>query len=90
MHVDPQEPRLRLKIPPVLRAPLHTVASRIKMPQVIPHDGTFDPKAFVMSFGAGIQSVGGDITTMAKSLVMAITVIARTWYTTLEPGRMFS
>lgn len=61
-----------------------------KMPQVIPYSRKSDPKAFIMSFKAAIQSVGGDNTTMAKSLVMAITRIVRTWYTTLEPGRMFS
>lgn len=47
-----------------------------KMPQLNPYDGKSDPKAFLMSFEAAIQFVGGDEVTMAKSLVMAITRIA--------------
>lgn len=60
------------------------------MSHVIPYDGKSDPKAFIMRFEAAIQSVEGNRTTMAKSLLMVVTGIARTWYTTLEPGRMFS
>lgn len=45
---------------------------------------------FVMSFEAAIPSVGGDDTTMAKIFVIVITGIAWTWYTTMDPGRMFS
>lgn len=39
-----------------------------------------------MSFKETIQSIGGDVAVMAKSLVMVVTGIARTWYTTLEVG----
>lgn len=42
-----------------------------------------------MSFEAVIQSVGGDDSTMDKSLIMAVMGIAWTWYTTLEPWRIF-
>lgn len=58
-----------------------------KISQITPYD---DPKAFIMSFEAAIQSVGGGEATMAKRLVMVITGIARTWYTTLPAGRTFS
>lgn len=47
-------------------------------------------KAFIISFEAAIQSVGGDESTMAKSLVMAVTGATHTWYTTLPTGRNFS
>lgn len=59
------------------------------MPQIAPYDRKTDPKAFVMSFEAAIQSVGGDETVMAKSFVMAITGITRTWYTTHEVRMIF-
>lgn len=60
------------------------------MSQIVLYDGKTDPKVFIMSFEAAIQSVGGDEAMMAKSLVMAITGIARTWYTKLPAGRTFS
>lgn len=60
------------------------------MPQITPYDGKTDPKAFIMSFEAAIQSMGGDEAIMAKSFVMAVSGITRTWYTTLDPGKVFS
>ena len=60
------------------------------MPQITPYDEKTDLVAFLMSFEATIQSVGGDESTMAKSFVMAVTGIARTWYTTLELEKIFS
>jgi hypothetical protein len=46
--------------------------------------GKTDLAAFLVSFEAAIQSVGGDESTMAKSFVMEVTSIAHTWYTTLD------
>lgn len=61
-----------------------------KMPQITPYNGKTDPKAFIMSFEAAIQSVKGDEAIMAKIFVMAMTGITCTWYTTLEAGKIFS
>jgi hypothetical protein len=47
-------------------------------------------RRFIMSFKETIQSVGDDESTMAKSFVMAISVIARTWYSTLDARRIRS
>lgn len=60
------------------------------MPQIAPYDGNTNPKAFIMSFEAAIQSVGGNKAIMEKSFVMVVTGMARTWYTTLEAGKIFS
>jgi hypothetical protein len=54
------------------------------MPQIAPYNGKTDLAAFLMSFEAAIQLVGGDESTMSKSFVMAITRVALTWYTTLD------
>lgn len=67
-----------------------TWSHSFKMSQITLYDGKPNPKAFIMSFEAAIQSIGGGEATMAKSLVMAVTGIARTWYTTLPAGRTFS
>lgn len=63
---------------------------RIQDAQLTPYNGKTDPKAFIMSFEAAIQLVGGDDATMAKSFVMAVTDIARKWYTTIDPGKITS
>lgn len=60
------------------------------MPQITPYNGKTDPKALVMSLEAAIQSVGRDEAIMAKSFVMVVTGIARTWYTTLKARKIFS
>lgn len=51
------------------------------MPQLILYEGKYDPKAFIISFEAAIQSIGGNEAMMAKSLVMVVTELAWTWYT---------
>jgi hypothetical protein len=43
-------------------------------------DGESDPRQFLMSFEAAVITRGGDKTTLAKSLVMAVKGLAQHWY----------
>lgn len=49
------------------------------------YDGQSDPRQFLMSFEAAVTSGGGDETTLDKSLVMAVKVLAQQWYSSLTP-----
>lgn len=61
-----------------------------KMTQLIPYEGKYDPKAFIMNFEVVNQFIRGNDAMMAKSLVMSVMEIAWMWYTTLEPRGTFS
>lgn len=53
---------------------------------VIPtYNGQSDPRQFLMSFEAAVASRGGDPTTLAKSLIMAMKGPAQQWYSSLKP-----
>jgi hypothetical protein len=47
-------------------------------------DGESDPRQFLMSFEATVIARGGDETTLAKSLVMAVKGPAQHWYSSLK------
>jgi hypothetical protein len=49
------------------------------------YDGHSDPKQFLMSYEATISSYGGNAAVMAKSFVMAVRNVAKTWYSSLWP-----
>ena len=61
-----------------------------KMPRVVMFDGESDPRELVMSFEATVESAGGDGTTLEKAFVLAIKGIARSWYSALPPGSIYS
>jgi hypothetical protein len=54
------------------------------------YDRHSDPKQFLMSYEATISSYGGNVAIMAKSFVMAVRSVARTWYSFLRPGKITS
>jgi hypothetical protein len=56
-----------------------------KPPQLPIYDGHSDLKQFLMSYEATISSYGGNTAIMAKSFVMAVRRVARTWYSSLRP-----
>jgi hypothetical protein len=60
--------------------------SSYKPPQLPMYDGHSDPKQFLMSNEATIHSFGGNTVVMAKSFVMAVRIVAQTWYSSLRPG----
>ena len=47
-------------------------------------DGQSDPRQLLMSFEAAVISRGGDETTLAKSLVMAVKGPAQQWCSSLK------
>jgi len=52
--------------------------------------GSSDPKQFLMSYEATISSYGGNAAVMAKSFVMAVRSVAKTWYSSLRLGTITS
>jgi hypothetical protein len=61
-----------------------------KPPQLPMYDGHFDPKQFLTSYEATISSYGGNTTVMAKSFIMAVRSVAKTWYSSLQLGTITS
>ena len=61
-----------------------------KMPRVVMFYRESDPREFVMSFEAAVESAGGDGVTLAKAFVLAIKGIARSWYSALPPESIYS
>jgi hypothetical protein len=61
-----------------------------KPPQLPMYDGHSNPKQFLMSYEATISSYGGNTAVMAKTFVMAIRSVAKTWYSSLHPGTITS
>jgi hypothetical protein len=61
-----------------------------KPPQLPMYDGHSDPKQFLMSYEATISSYGGNTAIMAKSFVMVVRSVPRTWYSSLWLGTITS
>jgi len=53
-------------------------------------NGQSDPRQFLMSFEAAVISGGGDETTLAKYLVMAVKGPAQQWYSSLKAKSIHS
>jgi hypothetical protein len=49
-------------------------------------DGDYDPKEFLMKFEAAVESNGGDATTKAKALVLALKGEVQYWYANIPKG----
>jgi hypothetical protein len=49
-----------------------------------------DPKQFLMSYEATISSYSGNTVVMAKSFVMAVRSVSKTWYSSLRPRTITS
>jgi hypothetical protein len=54
------------------------------------YDGDYDPKEFLMKFQAAVESNGGDTTTKAKALVMALKSEVQYWYANITKGHITS
>jgi hypothetical protein len=54
------------------------------------YDGDYDPKEFLMKFEAAVESNGGDATTKAKALVMALKGEVQYWYANIPKGHITS
>jgi hypothetical protein len=54
------------------------------------YDGDYDPKEFLMKFEAIVESNGGDATTKAKALVLALKGEVQYWYANIPKGHITS
>jgi hypothetical protein len=54
------------------------------------YDRDYDPKEFLMKFEAAVESNGGDATTKAKALVMALKGEVQYWYANIPKGHITS
>jgi hypothetical protein len=54
------------------------------------YDGDYDPKEFLMKFEAAVESNGGDATTKAKALVLALKGEVQYWYANKQKGHITS
>jgi hypothetical protein len=54
------------------------------------YDGDYDPKEFLMKFEAVVESNGGDATTKAKALMMALKGEVQYWYANIPKGHITS
>jgi hypothetical protein len=54
------------------------------------YDGDYDPKEFLMKFEAAMESNGGNATTKAKALVMALKGEVQYWYANIPKGHITS
>jgi hypothetical protein len=54
------------------------------------YDGDYDPKEFLMKFEAAVESNGGDATTKAKALVLALKGEVQYWYANIPKGHITS
>ena len=61
-----------------------------KLNMIPTFDGQSDPRQFLMSFEATVISGGGNETTLAKSLVMAVKGPAQQWYSSLKAKSIHS
>jgi hypothetical protein len=54
------------------------------------YDGDYNPKEFLMKFEAAVEYNGGDATTKAKALVMALKGEVQYWYANIPKGHITS
>jgi hypothetical protein len=54
------------------------------------YDRDYNPKEFLMKFEAAVESNGGDATTKAKALVMALKGEVQYWYANIPKGHITS
>jgi hypothetical protein len=92
-HLAPDDVPLRNVIPvsplPVEleSAPWPCCFNANTLPQ---YDGDYDPKEFLMKFEAVVESNGGDATTKAKALVLALKGEVQYWYANIPKGYIAS
>jgi hypothetical protein len=54
------------------------------------YNGDYDPKEFLMKFEAAVESNGGDATTKAKALMLALKGEVQYWYANIPKGHITS
>jgi hypothetical protein len=72
------------------QGPEHFVPDNAPFCNITQYDGDYDPKEFLMKFEAAVESNGGDATTKAKALVMALKGEVQYWYANIPKGHITS
>ena len=60
------------------------------MPEVATYEGSTDPSQFLRVYETAIEAVGGDDTTKAKSVALALKGVALTWFFTIPPHSVYA
>ena len=63
---------------------------RFKMPEVTPFQGCNDPSEFLRVYETAVEAAGGDDTTKAKSVTLALRGVALTWFFTITPRSIYA
>ena len=64
--------------------------ARFKMPDVTPFEGCTDPSEFLRVYETAVEAAGGDDTTKAKSITLALKGVALTWFFTIPPRSIYA
>jgi hypothetical protein len=83
-------PQHRLGIPLSVELESASWPRRFNANTLPQYDGDYDPKEFLMKFEAAVESNGGDATTKAKALVMALKGEVQYWYANIPKGHITS
>ena len=60
------------------------------MPEVTPFAGCTDPSEFLRVYETAVEAAGGDDTTKAKSVTLALKGVALTWFFTIPPRSIYA
>lgn len=60
------------------------------MPEVAPFEGRTDPSEFLRVYETAIEAAGGDDSTKAKSITLALKGVALTWFFTITPRSVYA
>ena len=61
-----------------------------KMPEVVPFEGRTDPAEFLRVYETAVEAAGGDDTTKAKGITLALRGVALTWFFTIPPRSIYA
>ena len=64
--------------------------SNFKMPEVTPFEGRTDTSEFLRVYETAVEAAGGDDTTKAKSITLALKAVALTWFFTIPPRSVYA
>ena len=60
------------------------------MPDVTPFKGRTDTSKFLRVYETAVEAAGGDDTTKAKSITLALKGVALTWFFTIPPRSVYA
>ena len=61
-----------------------------KMPEVTSFQGCTDPSEFLRVYETVVEAAGGDDTTKAKSITLALKGVVLTWFFTIPPRSIYA